>query len=82
MFGLLLAHIDGEDEIVLQAIKSWWYSHNCPRHTERAAEIASLCSSMGFAWQIRSEFPILQKILTFLLPTQWEKWAFGILWSK
>ena len=52
----------GEDEIVLQAHKKLGgILIIVPRHTERAAEIASLCSSMGFTWQIRSEFPMLQK---------------------
>ena len=52
----------GEDEIVLQAHKKLGgVLIIVPRHTERAGEIASLCSSMGFAWQLRSEFPILQK---------------------
>ena len=52
----------GEDEIVLKAHKKLsGILIIVPRHTERASEIASLCSSMGFAWQIRSEFPVLQK---------------------
>ena len=52
----------GEDEIILQA-------HNkmggiliiVPRHTERAGEIVSLCSSMELNCQLRSEFSHLKK---------------------
>jgi len=52
----------GEDEIVLKAHKKLGgVLIIVPRHTERSGEIASLCSSMGFTWQLRSEFPILQK---------------------
>ena len=52
----------GEDEIVLQAHRRMGgILILVPRHTERGQEIVSLCSSMELSWQLRSEFPHLQK---------------------
>ena len=53
---------NGEDEFVLKAHKKiGGILILVPRHTERAEEIAALCSSLGLTSQLRSYIPDLQK---------------------